>query len=189
MPLFVLSKRDDLDSSITIKSISDFNKDYALNNTYVKLSIIGNSSIIGDSSISGTDDDFIDAMSNIKELTLSNVSLGTHAINRCPELEKIIFDSSVTVARNSIFYTPKLTELEFKSTPSPNSKIAYFLNSGYFTITKIYIYDDASSLKFGYDSNNSIVGCIGELSQKGGVVIYESDSSVAAKENCVKYVS
>lgn len=124
-----------------------------------------------------TDGVFIDVLPFIKVLKLNGITLKPHAINRCPELEKIEFTNtqSTTVSIDSIFYAPKLTELHFKSGSSLNSNLAYFINSGYFTITKITI-ESGVTITFGYKdpSTGTITGCLGQLSNRGGVVYYTS---------------
>lgn len=110
MPIFILSKKDGSIPPAPTNVLSQFKK-YALrNDKFDSLQIMGDTN---GNTLDGTGDNFIDTIANIKELTLNNISLGPHAINRCPELEKIVFGPSVTVKRDSIFYTPKLTEIEF----------------------------------------------------------------------------
>jgi len=211
-PLFKLFKYNTSGSEQTYNSVSDlnaylFSDDY--NMSYDCLEINGNDDngrirILGESSGS-----FIDVLPFIKILRLIDIKLNSHAINRCPELEKIEFvkselssesSSKSRVERNCIFYAPKLTEIYFGVNIDSESNIAYFINSGYYTITKITI-ESGVEIKFGYKGTKSVqsnndridvqytTGCIGELSNRGGVVYYKNTSDSIINSDCVDYVN
>ncbi len=88
---------------------------------------------------------------NVTDMILNNVNIGRFGINSLPSLVNLTVRGSNTLAKDAIFYAPKLKKLVIES--NTITKDNYVINSGKHTLKHITIRNNTTSLgKNGSDS-------------------------------------